>query len=85
MVLVDVGIVDALVREGVLVMVGPGVRLGVCVRKVKPKGVAVFDPGFKMMMGSVALPAAVCIAEEGVFVLGTVVLETDPVPETPPC
>ena len=57
------------VREGVIVDVGPGVRVGVCERSMTTsRGVAVREPGLRMMIGSVPLPAAVWIAEEDVLV-----------------
>lgn len=46
------------VREGVTVMVGPGVRVDVWVKKMTGNGVAVgfLVPGLSMMIGSAALP-----------------------------
>ena len=78
--------VAILVREGVYVIVGPGVREGVCVRSmITSPEVAVREPGFRMMIGSVPLPAAVWIAEEGVLVLVASPLGEDPEPEEEPC
>ena len=72
-----------LVREGVTVIVGPGVRLGVWVRSMMPNPwVAVLVPGFRMMIGSVPLEAGVCPPEEeDVFVA---LLEEEPDPAEEP-